>query len=185
MSDNFPNRQTNRLREYDYSQNGLYFITICTNNHENLFGSIISSKMILNETGNIVDKCWNEIPKHFSFIKLLDYVIMPNHLHGLLEIDLSGIDTFVENKNNGCQDRAKNISPLHGTSQTIGSVVRGFKIGVTKWYRKNIMKEYIVWQRNYHDHIVRNEISHNKIANYIIDNPQKWEIDKFYNKSTL
>ena len=118
------NRRSIRLKEYDYSQKGLYFITICTHNHLCLFGKISNGKMILNDAGKIAKKCWLDIPEHYPNTRLHEYVIMPNHVHGIIEIIVSV--------------GANNYSPLrNGTSKTIGAMVRGFKIGVTKWFRKN------------------------------------------------
>ena len=176
-------RRSIRLKGYDYSQAGLYFVTICTHQRLPLFGEIIGGEMILNAAGIVAEKCWLAIPEHFPQFKLDEFVIMPNHVHGIIQIDVDIIDVG-----------AKNFSPLHtefplhaihetsrptGTSKTIGSIVRGFKIGVTKWFRTN-STTHSVWHRNYHEHIIRNENSHFKIANYVQTNPQKWQDDCFF-----
>jgi REP element-mobilizing transposase RayT len=118
-------RRSIRLRGYDYSQVGAYFITICTHERICLFGEVVDGEMRLNNAGRMVEQCWNEMPTHFPHVKLDEYVIMPNHVHGILVITVAvGAISF---------------SPLqmpHGTSKTIGSVIRGFKIGVTKWFRQ-------------------------------------------------
>ncbi|MDD2797573.1 MAG: transposase [Bacteroidales bacterium] len=155
-------RRTIRMKGYDYSQTGLYFITLCTENRAHLFGEIINGKMVLNDAGHVAMQCWAQIPDHFTNAILHEYVVMPNHVHGIVE--------FVG---------ANHYSPLRGTSRTIGSVVRGFKIGVTKWMRQNTSIND-VWQRNYYEHIIRDESSHLRIADYIISNPTKWVEDKFY-----
>ncbi|MFH1077119.1 MAG: transposase [Pseudomonadota bacterium] len=166
-------RRSIRLQEYDYSQTGAYFVTICTKNRECLFGNISNGTMVLNDTGRIVQKCWNEIDEHFPHITLDEFIVMPNHAHGILLIN-KALNTTV---------RAKNFSPLpqmrqpHGTSKTIGSIIRGFKIGVTKWIRKN-NATHDVWQRNYYEHIIRNDNELNLIRQYIIINPSQWESDK-------
>jgi REP element-mobilizing transposase RayT len=163
-------RSSIRLKGYDYSQAGLYFVTICVPNKQCLFGEIVNGEMILNESGKIVSYYWLEIPQHFPDAILHEFVIMPNHIHGIIEITNVG---------------AKNFSPLqttnvqtpqrpNGTSRTIGSIVRGFKIGVTKHLG------YSVWQRNYHEHIILNEQSYQKISDYILNNPEKWMEDRFY-----
>jgi REP element-mobilizing transposase RayT len=229
------NRHSIRLRAYDYSKSGLYFITICTHNRWNFFGKIDSGIMLLNDAGKIANACWQEIPHHFSNIILHDFVIMPNHIHGIIEIandgsynvgaknfspknpvdvahagaknfspknpgDVSSVGAkkfspknpgdvssagaknfSPKNPGDVSSAGAKNFSPLQGPSRTIGSVVRGFKIGVTKWMRNNT-NIYTVWQRNYYDHIIRNEQSYLIIANYIKTNPQKWTEDKFFCK---
>jgi putative transposase len=123
------NRCSIRLNGYDYSQDGAYFITVCTHNREFLFGGIVDGKMAMNNAGRMAKKCWFDIPIHFPHVALDTFIIMPNHIHGVLVIT----ETV----------GAKNFSPLQsgrqprGTSKTIGSVIRGFKIGVTKWMRQN------------------------------------------------
>ncbi len=82
-----PHRKRNRLPEYDYSQTGYYFVTICTKDKRNIFGKIINGEITLNKPGKIVDKYWKEIPKHFSFTEIDEYIIMPNHIHGIIIID--------------------------------------------------------------------------------------------------
>ena len=205
-------RRSIRLREYDYSQAGLYFITICVQNHECVFGNIANGKMILNEYGRMANDCWLEIPQHYPNVVLHEFVVMPNHIHGILEIvandcaaavganyySPSSNDrnispssnehniSFLSNEHNnnileneGADNkRANNNSPLrkqpHGTSGTIGAIIRGFKIGVTK------QTGYSIWQRNYHEHIIRNRNRHAIIVDYINNNPAKWKNDRFY-----
>lgn len=132
---NIHHRRSIRLQNYDYSQSGAYFITICTQNRQCLFGNVVYGKMILNEFGNIVKNFWLEIPQHFRHVVLDEFVVMPNHVHGIIMLNENG----TKNKQNV---RAKNFSPLHNNryrspSRTLGSIVRGFKIGVTKWFRQN------------------------------------------------
>ncbi|MTK53241.1 transposase [Paludibacter sp.] len=206
-------RRSIRLKGCDYSQAGLYFITICVQDRICLFGKVVNGKMELNEAGKIAVSCWLEIPAHFPNATLHEYVVMPNHIHGIIE--LSGTSVGAKNispeigtenetvrigakdfspiyRETGTPDnKAKNFSPQRpepsksessrprGTSQTIGSVVRGFKIGVTKWLRQNSNVHH-VWQRDYYEHIIRDELSYIRIARYINDNPAKWQGDKFY-----
>ena len=165
------NRRSIRLRGYDYSQAGAYFVTICTHNRQCLFGEIMGGEMRLNDAGNIARQCWDDIPIHFPQVDLDEFVVMPNHIHGIVVIS----------NNAG----AKNFSPLPkttrpcGISKTIGSIVRGFKIGVTKWMRNNT-PIHDVWQRNYWEHIVRNEPELDLIREYIHNNPAQWELDKLH-----
>ncbi len=154
-------RRSIRLKGYDYGKEGLYFITICTFHRANLFGRIEYGQMELNNAEQIAQQCWSEIPRHFPNVVLHQYVIMPNHIHGIVQFVGVGV---------------KNILPLHGTSKTVGAVVRGFKIGVTKWMRQNTTIHH-VWQRNYWEHIIRDKKSYNTIAEYIKTNPLKWETD--------
>jgi REP element-mobilizing transposase RayT len=281
-------RQTIRLKEYDYQQPGLYFITICCYQKSRLFGQLINGKVILNDAGKIANQCWLNIPIHFPDVILHEFIIMPDHIHGIIELtvgaknfspykripqpsspDIPRSDTSspdkripqppppdipkekrliqqgkkyygnIESANNndyvnrlgndgvyrdgndgvnrdgnddgvyrvgnddgvyrvGNDDgvyrvgndgvyrdgndgvnrvgndgvyRAKNFSPLRSPSKTIGSVVRGFKIGVTKWFRQNTQIQN-VWQRNYYEHIIRDKKSYQNITNYIINNPK-------------
>jgi len=173
-------RRSIRLKNYDYSQPGAYFITICTHNRECLFGDIVDGEMILNEYGEIAKKCWLEIPVHFPNVLLDEYVIMPNHVHGIIIIN----DNIGENNHLPDIVGAKNFSPLHipkfqSPKRAIGSIIRGYKIGVTKWFRQKT-EIYNVWQRNYYEHIIRNEGELNQIREYIINNPFNWQSDENY-----
>ncbi len=178
---NIHHRRSIRLKGYDYSQAGFYFVTIVTQNREYLFGEILDDEIILNDAGKNANECWLEIPNHFPNTRLHEHIIMPNHVHGIIEI--VGANQYSPNQYSP-NDRAKNISPLRSPSKTIGSVVRGYKIGVTKWFRKNMENEFpigqSIWQRNYWEHIIRNEKSYQKISEYIINNPLNWKEDKFY-----
>ena len=171
-------RRSIRLKGYDYAQAGLYFVTICCQDRACLFGEIIDGKMILNDAGEIANECWTNIPNHFPNSVLHEYVIMPNHVHGIIELksEYVGAENIPPNHNGANDD-----SPLRSPSKTIGSIVRGFKIGVTKWMRQNTDLNN-VWQRNYYEHIIRNEQSYQTISQYIINNPAKWVGDKFYRK---
>jgi REP element-mobilizing transposase RayT len=173
-------RKSIRLKGYDYAQEGLYFITICCQDKAQLFGEIMNGEMILNECGEIADKCWMEIPEHFPNVELHEYIIMPNHVHGIIEIKFkSNVPTVIPSVATVATVGANNHSPLRSPSKTIGSMVRGFKIGVTKWMRQNT-NVYDVWQRNYYDNIIRNDQSYQRISNYIQNNPKNWKEDKFY-----
>ncbi|CAH1083987.1 Y1_Tnp domain-containing protein [Candidatus Nitrotoga sp. 1052] len=166
-----PHRKSLRLRGYDYSQAGLYFITICTHKRLPLFGEIVDGKMMQNETGMMAEKCWCAIPDHFSWVMLDAFIVMPNHVHGFITVGANDV---------GAKDFLPLQSkPKHGTSRMIGSIVRGFKIGVTKWFRSNT-NVHVVWQRNYYEHIIRNDEAYLKIAEYIQTNPQRWEEDIYH-----
>ncbi|MDR2652774.1 MAG: transposase [Prevotellaceae bacterium] len=178
---NIHHRRSIRLKGYDYSQSGLYFITICCQGKICYFGKIETCKMLLNDLGKITQQYWLEIPQHFPHAILHEYIIMPNHIHGIIELTGVGAKNVSPNPNSpkSCNinndSEAKNVSPLpRGTSQTIGSIIRGFKIGVTK------QLGFSIWQRNYYEHIIRNETAYQNISNYIIHNPEKWHGDKFY-----
>jgi len=164
-------RRSIRLKGYDYSGAGAYFVMIVTQDRLCLFGEVLGGEIRLNDAGRMAEQCWYDIPIHFPNIVLDEFIVMPNHVHGVVTITNSV--------------GAKDYSPLPltiqpppiGTSKTVGSVVRGFKVGVTKWFRNN-SETYTVWQRNYHEHIIRNEKSLNRIREYILDNPLRWDMDR-------
>ena len=177
-------RKSTRLKDYDYSQHGCYFVTVTVKNPDCVFGKIVNAKAVLNNAGKVVQRCWLDIPNYFSNSQLDEFIIMPNHVHGIIII-MHKNDTRVHE---GVQD----VEPLRINSQSIGhpgknkyqkiipgsigSIIRGFKIGVTKWYRRNT-DIHTVWQRNFYEHIIRNEDDLNRIREYIINNPLKWKLD--------
>ena len=180
--------ETIRLKNYDYSKSGAYFITIVTHNRQCIFGKISDGRMILNDGGKIAQQCWMDIPEHFPHAELDEFVIMPNHIHGIIILNEINNQTFVETNNYSSLQMQQIKSPSQSSQQksifrspskTIGSIVRGFKIGVTKWFRKQT-DIYTVWQQNYYEHIIRNDDELNRIRQYIIINPSKWTLDKNY-----
>ena len=177
-------RRSIRLRGYDYSRAGAYFVTICIQNRECLFGEILDGKMLLNGAGRIVAGEWNHTTALRTNVELDEFVIMPNHIHGVVVI--------VESRRGVLQCKGvlqyapTTPSRLQSPSQTIGAIVRGFKSAVTK--RINELRETPgakLWQRNYWEHIVRNESELNRIRAYIQNNPAQWEFDKLYSPSGL
>lgn len=166
-------RKSIRLRGYDYTQAGLYFVTICTHDRMPLLGDIVDAEIRLNEAGLMVEKCWRAIPEHFPSATLDEFIVMPNHVHGIIAV---GANNHLPLQSNGTPQLK------HGTARTIGSIVRGFKIGVTKWFRGNT-DVHMVWQRNYYEQIIRNEEAYLKIAEYIQTNPQKWKEDTYYDQT--
>jgi REP element-mobilizing transposase RayT len=168
MYRDLPARHTTRLHDFNYSSNNLYYVTICTKNRECIFvGADYHPPEIiqLSKIGNIAKQCWEEIPNHYSFVSLNQFVIMPNHVHGIISIEH--------------KMRADNNPPLHMVTGTVGAIVRGYKIGVTKWCRQNT-NIYDVWQRNYYEHIIRDQKDLERIQKYIRSNPASWTKDRFY-----
>ena len=174
---NIRHRKSIRLKGYDYSQAGKYFITICVQDRECLFGEIVDGKMMLNDAGRIANECWLNIPEHFPHAVLHQHVVMPNHIHGIIE--LFPANMVVVGANNYSPLRTPQPLPPRSPSKTIGSIVRGYKIGVAKWFRihSDIDK---LWQRNYWEHIIRDDQSFQRISKYIINNPKKWKDDTFH-----
>jgi len=173
-------RKSLRLRGYDYSQAGAYFITICTQNRESLFGHIIHGQMHLNPTGKIAFEEWQKTETMRAAIRLHEYIIMPNHIHSIIEFVgahcMRPVDLIATGDNNlQTNDGRVQHAP------TLGDVVRGYKSAVTKGI--NELQHTLgvpVWQRNYHEHIIRNETAYLKIADYIQTNPKRWEEDTYY-----
>ncbi|MDD2917100.1 MAG: transposase [Candidatus Gracilibacteria bacterium] len=177
---------SNRLKGYDYSSEGVYFITICTKNCENYFGEIVEGKMVLNEIGKVADRFLREIPDHFQNVSIGEYVIMPNHVHIVIMIGLGcsvEIRPSVETRQCLVSTSGSNPKPSRFQNQgkgTISAIVGSYKSICTKTI--NTMQEnvFFAWQPNYHDHIIRDEDELNRIRQYIVDNPLQWEYDEDY-----
>jgi len=151
-------RRSIRLKGYDYSQAGWYFVTICAKNRECLFGKIVDGEMILNDTGKIVCKEWIKSAKIRKEIEMHEYIVMPNHFHAIVEITVgaNGIrpDDEIHPDNGGvCNGDNEGVchTPLRSPSKTVGALIRGFKSSVTKKIGNS------VWQRNYWEHIIRDD----------------------------
>ena len=194
---NIHHRRSIRLRGYDYSRNGMYFVTICTQDRLRLFGDIADGEMQLNDAGRMVRATWDEIPAHYSGIETDHFTVMPNHIHGIIKIVGAGpracpsINT-VEATSRGCptqgQAHVEEGHPQGGapTGLSLPDVVHRFKTMTTKKYtdgvKQNGWQPYPakLWQRNYYEHIIRNEAAYLKIAEYIQTNPQRWEEDTYH-----
>lgn len=164
---------SSRAPWWDYGANAAYFVTICTQNRHWYFGEVADGLMQLSEIGRIAQSCWMEIPQHFPFVQLDAFVVIPNHVHGIIVIDKPG-EGIVETQNL--------VSPPRNTfgpqSKNLASIIRGFKIGVTKNAR--LIDPGFAWQSLYHDHIIRDQKSYLNITEYIINNPAKWKDDKWF-----
>ena len=162
MKNLFTQRKLLRLKKFDYSTPGYYFVTICTKRRIPFFGEIINRNIILNEIGNIVKQQWLWLEKNFKYVKLDEWIIMPNHLHGIVIIN-----NYVGNG----RDRSlpTKIKPL---PELIGA----FKTTSSKLIRQLGLNSF-QWQKSYYDHIIRNENSLQKIRQYIRYNHLKWKTD--------
>lgn len=166
---NIHHRHSIRLKGYDYSQEGLYFITICTQNRKCIFGEIKNGEMILNDNGKIIEKTWQDLPNHNPHIEPNIFCIMPNHIHAVIEITAHV----------GAGSKPAQNIPF--SNHSLSEIVRQFKTFSSRRINQLSGKQgHPVWQRNYYEHIIRNEISYNNIYWYIMNNPQKWEDDKLY-----
>ena len=163
-------RRSLRLKGYDYKQAGVYFVSMCTLNRTCFFGDIVNGEMMLNAEGQIVAEEWIKTAEIRNNIELDEWVVMPNHFHGILVI----------NECRGTARRAPTVEQFgKPVSNSIPTIIRSFKSAVTK--RINELRNSPgakIWQRNYYEHIIRNEDELNCIREYITNNPLKWEFDK-------
>ncbi len=173
------NRKSIRLTDYDYTSEGLYFITICTKDKKCLFGNIVDGEMILNNTGRIVKEEWlHTVEIRKENVALHEYVVMPNHFHAIVEICRGVLHTpeNIHNNINHLCNQGVCYTPLQSPSKSLGAIIRGYKGAVSR------LLGYSVWQRNYYEHIIRNQQSYEEIATYIINNPFVWEKDQLFIK---
>ena len=170
-----------RLKNWDYRNNGAYFITINTRNRKHFFGEIINSEMQLSPIGEYAQNFWMEIPKHFTFVELGNFVVMPNHTHGILIINnVKSLHCYDMDKSLHCNDSTGNqyFSDISPKSGSISTIVRSYKSVVSKHAR--LLNPEFNWQPKFHDHVIRNSESFERIQNYIENNPSNWKEDKFY-----
>lgn len=169
-------RRSIRLPGYDYRQAGIYFVTLCTYRHTSLFGSIVEGDMILNELGKVVEEEWQRVAKLRRNVKLDLSVVMPNHMHGLLIIEtLQDCDSVRAVPASG--------EMPSGTLKagSLGAIIGQFKLAVARQANfRHLHLHKKIWQRNYHEHIVRSEESLNDIRRYIMENPARWSDDSLY-----
>jgi REP element-mobilizing transposase RayT len=157
-----PQRKSLRLKGYDYSLTGGYFVTLCTKGREAIFGTVIADQMHLNELGEIVLKCWKDLPRHYSNVELDEFVVMPNHVHGVVMLRA------------GLKPAPTSNRKTHGLPE----IVRAFKTFSSR--RINVLRKIplSVWQRAYYEHIIRNDDELHAIRKYIQNNPLSWQFDE-------
>ena len=179
MNTTIPARRKHiRYRDYDYSNPGAYFVTICTRKMKCVFGNISNEKMILSHIGKIAERIWCEIPNHFQNVNLDEYVIMPNHIHGIIIIlnEEKNIP-LTDGKGDACI--APTVNKCGPKPKSLGAIVGTFKSAVTKRVNEIHGKPgKTIWQRNYYDRIIRNEKEYHRIQEYIVNNPRYWDWDK-------
>ena len=174
-------RRSIRLKGYDYTQAGAYFVTICAHRRMHVFGEIVNGEMILNDTGKIARDEWFKTAKLRPYVELYEdeFVVMPNHAHGIIWIvdDGNNVGALRGNAQSRAEQRSaptKTVAP-----RSLGAIVRAYKSAVT--YAINTAEKTrgsVVWQRNYYEHIVRNEREWNAIGWYIVNNPLNWQLDR-------
>ena len=168
-------RKSIRLSDYDYSRPGLYFVTICCQNRKFIFGRIADGEMILNAFGNIAHECVAKISGHFPTAEIDRFVIMPNHVHLLI---------FIRSEDTFHNIRAIRELPLRERMESrrkmlLPKIIGYYKMNVTK--RVNTLRQRsgsTIWQRNYYEHVVRNDDERNRLRRYIFNNPPCWEYDR-------
>lgn len=182
----YHSRRSIRLRDYDYSQPGYYYVTLCIHDwKQKLFGEIIDWKMIENQLAGIVRICWNDLPTHYTHIQLDEFIIMPNHVHGIIHIrDSLGTGVCVGARSSrptsgsNTNNTNTNQTGRDNRAPTLGKIVAYFKYQSTKQINLNQNHDIRkIWQRNYHDHIIRDEKSLYFIRKYIRENSLKWSMD--------
>jgi putative transposase len=163
-----------RLKDYDYSQAGAYFVTLCTKDRECLMGEIVDGQMQLNHYGQIAANCWEWLPRQYEYIDMDEWIIMPNHLHGILVINDDG------------RKGGSRTAPTQATKRkSLGRLIGAFKTVSSK--QINTIRKTpgaVIWQRNYFERVIRNKDELRKIRDYIIGNPLTWEQDENYNATS-
>lgn len=183
---NIHRRRSIRIPGYDYSQDGWYFVTICTQNRKYMFGEIVNDQMRLNNAGFMLKAWWQKVTNKFPSVQTDEYVVMPNHFHGIINIvglTLRG-HIIPANTNN-------KLGQSHRIAPTLGDIVNWFKTMTTNQYingvKQNDWPSFSgrLWQRNYYEHIIRNEDELNRFRRYIADNPANWQTDEENPDATL
>ena len=186
MTDRF-HRRSIRLKGYDYAQAGAYFVTACTHDRAHLFGDVVNGVMEPNAMGAAVQRCWDAVPEHMPMVVLDEFVVMPNHMHGIIVITDGTVPVVSD-----VVVVAGNFPPLRDTvpppeptrkmpvmvKNSLGHIMQTFKAAVSRQAVKDglIARGTPIWQRGYYEHIIRDRASHERIARYIRDNPMKWNV---------
>jgi putative transposase len=189
-------RKQLRLTDWDYSSEGVYFVTICCLGRQSYFGSISNNEIILSEIGLIASQFWSEITDHFPHVKLDEFIVMPNHIHGLLILDYSlvgprhGVALQLPLCDNVGSCHGMTLPSKHGSNQkrnqfskplknSVSVIVNQYKSSVKRWCNKNGF-DHFQWQSRFHDLILHNENSIDMIREYIYNNPKNWSGDELY-----
>jgi REP element-mobilizing transposase RayT len=183
QSDNYPQRKSIRLSDNDYAQQGAYFVTICTYNRQHLFGDIDSDGIVhCNDYGNIVWACWRDLPKHYNNIQLDEFVVMPNHIHAIIFIvDATHLNSEKREGHRPSPTDCDCVKRRHGLTE----IIRALKsFSARRINQKRNATGLAVWQRTFHDRIVRNDTELNKLREYVLHNPVLWAEDRYYSDAT-
>ena len=184
---NYKKEKIYRYKEYDYSSDGFYFITICTGKRKMFLGKFEGEDLILSKLGKIADVCWKEIPAHFENVIIDHYVVMPNHFHGIVQIKNKNRAVPCSYDDNISRRRAlpcavgkkKNLSKFGQVMpKTLSTIIGSFKSAVSRRINADYSYLNFFWQSRFYDRIIRNDEELNKIRQYIINNPFKWHLDR-------
>jgi len=180
-----------RLKHYNYGLAGFYFVTVCVAARRPLFGRIDAGLMNLNPAGKMVASIWSDLPNHFNPIQLHDFIVMPNHFHGIIQIHADHVEAplvgaLVDNDFSNLTNVSKIAAASVSRPAVLGEIVGAFKSLTTNAYIKGVKEngwlefDKKVWQRNYYEHVIRNEESYRVISEYIQTNPQRWKDDTYF-----
>ena len=163
-------RRSIRLKGYDYSNPGAYFVTVCEKKRSCIFGEVIDGEMRLSEYGRVVREYWEWLGQRYPYVNLNQWIVMPNHIHGIIVI--------LSNKDVTCRGGSRTALT---TRKPLGRLIGAFKTISTKHINQlRGTSGESLWQRNYYEHIIRNMDELDRIRHYIVDNPRKWEWDKYH-----
>jgi REP element-mobilizing transposase RayT len=176
-------RRSIRLSGYDYAQAGAYFVTLCTHQRECLFGEVVDGEMRLNAFGCVVEEEWFASARIRQEIELDAFVVVPNHIHGIvwIAVGATGRSPVQTSYKSSMQHRPRGPAP-----RSLGAFVAGYKSAVTK--RINALRNTPsapVWQRDYHEHVIRNETALDAMRTYIVNNPSRWDVDRYNHQADL
>lgn len=179
-------RRSIRLNDYDYSQAGAYFVTACNQGRESLLGEVMDGEMILNDAGRMVEQWWLELNNKFPDIKTDTFMVMPNHFHGIIMIVGAALKP-AQNDTVGaalCGRPGFTEGQPHGVAPTLGTIMDWYKTMTTNEYIRHVKQDNWLpfpgklWQRNYHERVIRNDEELNRVREYIMHNPARWAEDE-------
>jgi putative transposase len=163
-------RRSIRLQRYNYANPGAYFVTICTQGQKCLFGEVTNGEVRLNESGTVVTNCWQWLPSQYRHVDLDEWVVMPNHFHGIIILSDDG---------DVCRGGSRTAPTEAVRRKPLGGLIGAFKTVSTKEINElRGSRGSPLWQRNYYEHVIRNENELNKIREYILSNPLQWALDR-------
>jgi len=179
-------RRSIRLKNFDYASVGAYFVTISVQNRISLLGKISGSQIKLSEMGEIAKQCWLDMPGHLNNVELDEFVVMPNHIHGIIVltnicrgVQLNAPTQFNALAPTTSEPRHEHFSKISPMKKTLAVIIRTYKAAVTTICRQSGFCQFR-WQRNYYEHIIRNDVEMNRIREYINNNAINWEDDEYF-----